>query len=131
MIDDTARQQLHVRLIAEQERLRREIGTEAGEGLRGDVFLADEQDSVDQHPADDGSEMFEREKNLTIMRTLEIELRQVEDALRKFDAETYGICELCGKPIPEKRLRAYPAATHDVDCQSKLERQGAHRAHSA
>jgi RNA polymerase-binding transcription factor DksA len=87
------------------------------------VFLADEeQDAVDQHPADEGSELFEREKNLTLQRTLEGSLESINAALLKFKAGTYGICDNCGKPIPEKRLRAIPGSIYCVECQGKIDR---------
>jgi DnaK suppressor protein len=122
MIDASLRDELHGQLLSERDRLRREIDN-LRDGIRGATFLEDEQDSVDQHPADAGSELFEREKNLNVQRTLELSLQQVEDALRRYDEGTYGICETCGNPIAEKRLRAYPAATHCIDCQSTLERR--------
>jgi DnaK suppressor protein len=123
MIDQALCNDLHEQLLASQKRLQQEIDAIMGEGLRSDVFQADETDSVDQHPADDASELFEREKNLTVRQTLEASLQAVNDALRKFDEGTYGICANCGKPIAEKRLRALPEATHCIDCQAKLERQ--------
>ena len=122
MISQELSEELHERLIAERRRLESEIAILASGGIRGDTFQSDETDAVDQHPADDASELFEREKNLTVRRTLEISLQEVNEALHKFDQGTYGLCEMCGKPIPEKRLRAMPAATHDIECQSKLER---------
>ncbi len=45
-------------------------------------------------------------------------LQDIEDALAKFDAGTYGECESCGKPIPEARLEAMPAARVCIDCAS-------------
>ena len=45
-------------------------------------------------------------------------LTEVEDALEKFDAGTYGLCEICGAPIPEARLEAKPAARQCMDCAS-------------
>jgi RNA polymerase-binding transcription factor DksA len=122
MIGEDVQNELHQQLLDERQRLENEISNLAM-GSRSDVFLADEeQDVVDQHPADEGSELFEREKNLTLQRTLEGTLETVNAALRKFDHGTYGICENCGKPIPEKRLRAIPGAIYDVDCQAKIER---------
>jgi RNA polymerase-binding protein DksA len=123
MIDQTLRDELHQQLLARRERLRREIDAISGEGVRSDVFQADETDSVDQHPADDASELFEREKNLTVRQTLEASLQAVNDALQKVDEGTYGICDNCGEPIPEKRLRALPEATLCINCQAKLERE--------
>ena len=44
------------------------------------------------------------------------ELRQVNHALKLLDAGEYGICEDCGEPIPEPRLRAVPYATLCIEC---------------
>jgi DnaK suppressor protein len=125
MIDQQLRDELHAELVKDRERLQTELaGMQQSHSIDAGLFDADMQDTVDQHPADEGSEMFEREKNLTIRRTLEVQVEEIDGALQKFQDGTYGICETCGKPIPEARLRAYPAATHDVDCQSRLERDG-------
>jgi RNA polymerase-binding transcription factor DksA len=125
MIDQKLSTELHDQLLQEQSRLRAEIQHVSASGAYdSSVFQDDETDGADQHPADDGSELFEREKNLTVQRSREIELANIDQALQKFEDGTYGTCDMCGKPIPEARLRAYPAATHDVECQSKLERAG-------
>ncbi|HCG00317.1 MAG TPA: hypothetical protein DEV93_07200 [Chloroflexi bacterium] len=124
MIDQKLGEELRKQLLQDRERIQGEIENLSAGGVRGDAFLDDETDAVDQHPADDGSELFEREKNLTVRRMLESELDGIKDALIKMDNGTYGLCEICGKLIPEKRLRAYPAAKHDVECQAKLEKMG-------
>ena len=124
MIDQKLCDELHEQLLSERQRLEQEIENIQAGGVKAGVFLVDENDAIDQHPADEGSELFEREKNMTVQRTLEITLEEVNEALKKFDNGTYGLCENCGKPINEKRLRAYPMATHCIDCQSKLEAQG-------
>ena len=50
------------------------------------------------------------------------ELQQVEDALARLDAGTYGICANCGRPIPAARLEVRPFAVHCVACAEKLGR---------
>ena len=72
------------------------------------------------HPADLASETFEREKDLTIRGNARDLLERVEDALRKMDNGTYGICSNCKQPIPEGRLRAMPSAVYCVKCQSAM-----------
>jgi RNA polymerase-binding protein DksA len=121
---DSTQDGVRGRLEAERERLQTEV-----ESLRrrssSDVYQDDEgTDTVSQHPADEGSEMFEREKDLTLIDTLQVSLRQVEDALQRVDSGQYGICANCGKPIGEKRLEALPAAIYCIDCQSILDRVG-------
>ena len=50
------------------------------------------------------------------------ELRQVDDALGRMDAGTYGICANCRRPIPAARLEVRPFAEHCVACAEKLGR---------
>lgn len=50
------------------------------------------------------------------------ELRQVDEALARLDAGTYGICANCGRPIPAARLEARPFAEYCVVCAEKLGR---------
>ncbi|MGO4489413.1 TraR/DksA family transcriptional regulator [Microbacterium sp. 2RAF4] len=50
------------------------------------------------------------------------ELQQVDDALARVDAGTYGICANCGRPIPTGRLEARPFAEYCVACAEKLGR---------
>ncbi len=121
MDSDLARQ----RLAAERDRLA---------GVRSsfdDEHLGDESESessgelssYDQHNADMGTETFEREKDLSILEQVEAELADVEHALRRLDEGTYGTCEIDGKPIPEERLEAVPAARLCLEHQARAERE--------
>ena len=49
------------------------------------------------------------------------ELREVEAALHRLDAGTYGDCDSCAEPIPLRRLLVQPAATRCAACQAKHE----------
>ena len=77
--------------------------------------------SFDQHPGDMGTETFEREKDLAILTTLEDQIAQVEDALRRLDDGSYGICQACGKPIAEERLEVLPTARYCIEDQGARE----------
>lgn len=50
------------------------------------------------------------------------EVHQVDDALTRVEAGTYGVCANCGRPIPAGRLEARPFAEHCVSCAEKLGR---------
>ncbi len=106
------------RVEAERERveglvrhLRDELDDEA-DGEQSE--LAD----YDQHPADSASETFEREKDLSILEQLEAELVELQAALERIDAGTYGIDEVTGEPIAPERLEALPAARTNVDTET-------------
>ena len=79
--------------------------------------------SYDQHQADMGTETFEREKDLSILEQIEAELADVDHALKRLDDGTYGTCEVDGKPIPEERLEALPAARFCLEHQTEAERE--------
>jgi DnaK suppressor protein len=79
--------------------------------------------AADQHPADMGTETFELEKDMSIRNNVEAELADLKRALRRVDEGTYGLCEACGRKIPELRLEAMPAARFCVKDQARAERE--------
>ncbi len=67
----------------------------------------------------------ERERELTLMlgdRDRE-KLSEIDEALERLKDNSYGICEECGEPVAEDRLRALPFTRVCVECQSKNERE--------
>lgn len=67
-------------------------------------------------------EVFEREKNVALLNTLQHRLESVRAALRAMERGTYGVCERCGAEIPIERLEIYPDASLCVKCQAEVER---------
>ena len=105
-------------LADEREAIRRRLADARGCGL-GEAMnaAAGELSGYDQHPADLGSEMFEREKQLSLRRDDEKRLEIIERALGKLAAGGYGACEACGRAIPRARLEAEPAALYCIGCE--------------
>lgn len=68
--------------------------------------------------ADSGQVTAERGEAEALAGSLHETLHDIDDALAKFDAGTYGQCENCGEPIPEARLEAMPAARLCISCAS-------------
>ncbi|MFY4777285.1 TraR/DksA C4-type zinc finger protein [Metabacillus sp. RGM 3146] len=66
--------------------------------------------SYDNHPGDEATELFEREKDLALNELSEEELHDIDHALKALNEGSYGICEVCGKPISVERLSALPTA---------------------
>lgn len=73
--------------------------------------------SYDNHPADLGSETFERSKDLALRQRAENELADIAGALERMAEGTYGQCTKCGQDISEERLEAVPEASFCLDCQ--------------
>ncbi|HPU01066.1 MAG: hypothetical protein GX890_00920 [Firmicutes bacterium] len=95
---------------------------EHGLGMRDSVA---ELSFADNHPADLGTENFERSKDLSLRELHFSQLRQVEEALARISAGTYGICSRCGEKIPEARLEAVPEASLCLPCREYEERAAA------
>jgi DnaK suppressor protein len=69
------------------------------------------------------SDTFERAKDLSILLGMEAKIADVERALERLEAGTYGVCEACGQPIGEARLEAWPAARFCRSDQARSERR--------
>ncbi len=80
-------------------------------------------DGAGDDQADAGSKTFEREQELSIAANRLDLLTQIQRAVERIDAGTYGFCESCGQPIPKARLKAFPMATLDVACKQREERR--------
>jgi RNA polymerase-binding transcription factor DksA len=75
------------------------------------------------HQADAGSDAYDRDCALSLLSQEQDALYEIEEALKRVDAGTYGICEMSGKPIPHARLEAIPFARFTVECQTQIEKR--------
>jgi DnaK suppressor protein len=101
------------RLDTERERLQGLVSELREETARDDD--SSEHVDVAGPPGSVTGEAFEREKDLSILEGLELELAEVEAALQRLDDGTYGIDEVTGDRIDPERLDAIPAARTNVD----------------
>ncbi|WP_085505050.1 TraR/DksA C4-type zinc finger protein [Thalassobacillus devorans] len=69
----------------------------------------------DNHPADSGTELYEREKDIALSAHMKEELSDIEYSLKQMKEGTYGTCEVTGKEIPMERLEALPTARTVVE----------------
>ena len=75
------------------------------------------------HQADAGSDAYDRDFSLSLLSQEQDALYEIDQALKRIELGTYGICEMSGKPISHARLEAIPFARFTVECQSQLEKQ--------
>ena len=114
-------EQARRRLQDEKARVEGLIGSLKDEVGGAESEQLSELADYDQHPADMGSETFEREKDLSILEQLEEELEELQAALERIDAGTYGIDEVTGDPIAPERLEAVPTARTNVHTEGRRE----------
>lgn len=69
------------------------------------------------HPADEASDMLTAETDMSRIRELRAEVRDIGDALNRIEASTYGRCFDCGKEIDAERLAVLPLAERCLACQ--------------
>ncbi|MFE5244927.1 MULTISPECIES: TraR/DksA family transcriptional regulator [unclassified Streptomyces] len=108
-------------LAGEATRLRAELEA-SGEALAG--LMRDSGDGAGHDDADTGTKNITREHELSLAAHAQETLDQTERALARLDAGTYGLCEVCGKPIGKARMQAFPRATLCVEDKQKQERRG-------
>ena len=88
---------------------------------------AEEIPSYSLHMADSGTDNFDRDFALSLLSSDQDAIYEIEEALKRIEKNTYGICELTGKTIPKERLTAIPWTRFTVEAQAQLEREGALR----
>ncbi|MFF6905177.1 TraR/DksA family transcriptional regulator [Streptomyces sp. NPDC012389] len=108
-------------LTSEIVRLRSELEA-SGAALAG--LMRDSGDGAGDDEADTGTKNITREHELSLAANAQEMLEQTERALARLEAGTYGLCEICGKPIGKARMQAFPRATLCVEDKQKQERRG-------
>lgn len=109
-------------LLSERARLSKSI-----DKIEEDTLYESAQESSGDLSAfsESGTDNFDRDTALHIASDESQWLSDIEDALGRIEEGTYGTCENCETEIPKKRLEVFPSARYCVECQSKLEREGA------
>ena len=107
-------------LLVEQKRLKDELGEIATQNPKNkddwDATFTNLGDKEDEN----AEEVASFSTNLTLERTLEASLRDIEKSLERIAKGTYGVCKYCGRNIDEKRLRARPASSSCVECKKSF-----------
>lgn len=106
----------------ELETLRTRLLQAAADLVEGDGPTEINSAAGDQHLADHASDMVERELDASLGENADTIVREIDEALARIDAGTYGTCAACGREIPEERLEAIPYATLCVDDKRAAER---------
>ncbi len=107
---------LRDRVIDEMNFLSKDNLNRSGKEGAGDLS------SYSFHMADQGTDNFDREFAANLLSGEQDVLYEIEEALRRVEAGTYGVCEMSGKPIERERLKVLPYARFSVAVQSQMEK---------
>jgi DnaK suppressor protein len=103
-------------------RLRGDLSQMTDEALRRDQpDSSGNLSNVPLHMADVGTENYDQEFTLGLIESEQGTLDEINEALARIEAGTFGHCEECGELIAKPRLQALPYARHCIQCARKLE----------
>ncbi|WP_366924653.1 TraR/DksA C4-type zinc finger protein [Metallumcola ferriviriculae] len=113
------------KLLAAKKQAKQEIRN-INEGGLSNSFKdsTSELSSYDNHPADSGTETFERSKDFALRETSRIWLSKIDNALKNIDEGTYGNCAKCHQPIAKERLDVEPETDLCIECRRDSEGHG-------
>jgi len=78
----------------------------------GEYQLRDELSTVDNHPADHGTALYEQQRDISLVQHFEHQLDETYEALDRIEQDNYGYCIVCHQPIEHARLEAAPATMY-------------------
>lgn len=90
---------------------------------RDNLHAGSETSAFGMHQADAGSDAYDRDLALSILSQEQNSLYEIDEALKRIDDGTYGICEISNKQIPRARLEARPFTRYTVECQADIEKR--------
>jgi RNA polymerase-binding transcription factor DksA len=107
--------------------LRIHVLTQLGEHTEETLLKSAKDDSGDlsgygQHMADAGTDTFDRDFALSLVSNEQEALAEIEAAIKRVHAGTYGICEASQKPIAKERLLAVPFTRYSAEAKKQVER---------
>jgi len=107
-------------LLRKRAELVGDVSTMETQALRGQSGALS---NMPSHMAEQGSEAYDQSLSLDLAAADRKLIREIDDALKRVAAGTYGICELTGKPIKVERLEELPWARYSIEAARELERQ--------
>ena len=110
-------------LIAERAKVAAEIKSIAQDTSKSPREASGDLSAYTVHMADMAADTYEREMSMNIVSSEQEVLYQIDDALKRLDEGSFGICQQCNKPILMSRLKAVPYASLCIECQRAKEQK--------
>jgi RNA polymerase-binding transcription factor DksA len=110
------------RLLALKDTLLDSMNGVAKDSLRSRAE-GSEASAFGMHQADAGSDAYDRDFALSLLSQEQDSLYEIDQALKRVETGSYGVCEISGKAIPHPRLEALPFTRYTVECQTEIEKR--------
>ena len=110
-------------LITERVKLADEIKSIAHDVSTSPRDASGDLSAYTVHMADMAADTYERELSMNIVSTEQELLYQIDDALKRLDDGSFGLCQQCNQPITMSRLKAVPYASLCISCQRSKEQK--------
>ena len=91
--------------------------------IREVTLAAKDTPADDEHDPEGSTVSVERNNELALLASAEASLIELLDAQVRLEEGTYGVCEMCGNPIPAERLEIRPEARFCVTCAAAARRR--------
>jgi RNA polymerase-binding protein DksA len=122
-VQDKDLKALRTKILLERERLVTDLDSLEESTSSTSRDASGDLSSYSSHMADQGTDAMEREKAFLFASVKRKRLEEIDLALQRMDAGTFGVCESCGKDIPPKRLERVPDASLCVSCKEQQEKE--------
>ena len=110
-------------LLAERAKFAGEIRSITREASKSPREASGDLSAYPMHMADMSSDTYERELSMNLASTEQEVLYHIDDALKRLDDGTFGVCQQCAKPISMSRLKAVPYGPLCIACQRSQEQK--------
>ena len=110
-------------LITERAKLAEEIKTIAREAATSPRDASGDLSAYTVHMADMAADTYDRELSMNLVSSEQEILYQIDDALKRLDDGSFGVCQQCSQSIAMSRLKAVPYASLCITCQRAKEQQ--------
>jgi DnaK suppressor protein len=121
-MDKTFLEEIKSKLLEEKGRLENQLAKFAKPNPDNPGDFEATYPEIGSEEEENAQEIAEYSKELTLERTFEQELQDVNNALERLEKGDYGVCKYCKKPIEEKRLLIRPTSSSCIECKKKFTR---------
>lgn len=119
-MDTATLKSIKTQLLQEKEKLENQLAQFSARNIHNPEDYNALFPQFGEKEEDNAVEVAQYSDNLTLERTLEAALRDVNNAVGMIEKGTYGVCKYCKRPIDEKRLLARPTSSSCIICKKQL-----------